>query len=671
MDMVQYFEDLAEQCTAKEVQFRICFSSRHYPYIVIRRGIRLTLEDQPGHTEDLAIYVASRLRVEDAALIEELQAQLIDKAAGVFMWVVLVVDILNEEYRRGGMSLGKRLAEVPSDLSELFKDILKRDNENMEALLLCILWILYAKRPLQPKEFYYALWSGLFLKDLVDDHITDLTVPDSGDSLGRFNRYVISSSKGLAEITKSKQPTVQFIHESVSDFLIKEKGLHELWPELGLDCESPSHEKLKQCCNLYMNHHSVGASVKKLLSGSNSNRRAKITKASPFLEYSSQHILYHANAAARVFPQDEFLSQFPIYNWISVNNLFEKYKNRIYNPDASLFYILAEKGFSDLIRTRLKVDQQIHVPGGRYKYPLFAALVGSKKDSVAALLNLPSRIYNGVDITEGLSRRKGFKEYENRTPLSWAAQYGRIDIVKLLFQTRTTADEIDGEGRTPLSRASENGHDTVARVLIDNGADVNASNEDGWTPLQWASKNGHKAVASLLIDQRAHINANDKDGRTPLSRASEDGHETLVGRLINKGAYVNAADKDGWTPLQWASMNGQEAVARLLIENGADVNTSNKSGVTPLQWASMDGHDAMARLLVDRGADVDASNKYGGTPLQWASKNGHDTVAKILIDNGADVNSTDEDGLTPLRCALRNGHETVRRLLIDKGARLD
>lgn len=169
VEMIQYFEDLAEQSACKGVPFRLCFSSRHYPYIVIKQGIRLTLEDQTGHFEDLETYVASRLQIEDPTILEDIQPQLLSKAAGVFMWVVLVVDILNKEYRRGGLSLRRRLAEIPSDLSELFSDILRRDNENMEDLLLCILWILYAKRPLQPKEFYHALWSGLSLKGLVDD----------------------------------------------------------------------------------------------------------------------------------------------------------------------------------------------------------------------------------------------------------------------------------------------------------------------------------------------------------------------------------------------------------------------------------------------------------------------------------------------------------------------
>ncbi|KAH7160549.1 hypothetical protein B0J13DRAFT_396376, partial [Dactylonectria estremocensis] len=234
VDMVQYFEELVEQST-KGTLLRICFSSRHYPYIVLRQGIRLTLEDQPGHAKDLETYIRTRLRIDDPELVEVLPPQLLEKAAGVFLWVVLVVEILNKEYRQGGLALRKRLAEIPSRLSELFKDILRRDNENMEHLLLCILWILYSKRPLRPEEFYHALWSGLSLKDLVDSEIPCVT--DSGAS-GRIGKYVISSSKGLAEITKSKQqPTVQFIHESVRDFLIKDKGLNELWPDLGFDRE--------------------------------------------------------------------------------------------------------------------------------------------------------------------------------------------------------------------------------------------------------------------------------------------------------------------------------------------------------------------------------------------------------------------------------------------------
>ncbi|KAJ5346099.1 hypothetical protein N7452_004103 [Penicillium brevicompactum] len=634
VDMVQYFENLAEESTTKGVSFRTCFSSRHYPYIVIQRGIRLTLEDQLGHAEDLATYVTSRLIIKEPTLVEELKPQLLSKAAGVFMWVVLVVDILNKEYRRGGMALRMRLAEIPSDLSELFKDILRRDNENMEALLLCILWILYAKEPLRPQEFYHALWSGLSLKSLVDSQIPDVTVLGTGDADDTVSRYAISSSKGLAEITKSSQPRVQFIHESVRDFLIKDKGLYELWPEFGYDCESLSHEKLKQCCSFYTNHILTCTSVSRLLSDSSSSGQKEISRDYPFLEYASQNVLHHANAAAKVVSQEAFLSSFPISDWINTNNLFEKFNNRKYTMNASLFYILADKGFPELIRARLKEDSQIHVFGERYKYPLFTALANGNKDAVAALLNSSSRIHNGVDITEGLNHGKDLKEYENRTPLSWAAQGGRAGIVQLLFQSTPSGDDMDRGGRTPISRASENGHEAVVRLLIGNGANINPRDKDGWTPLQRASSNGHEAVARILIGSGANVNASDNNGWTPLQRASSNGHEAVARILIGNGANVNASDNDGWTPLQWASLNGHETVARLLISEGAHVNTRDKDGWTPLQLASSSGWEMIARLLIDNGADVNISDKDGWTPLQWASLFGHQAVVGLLIGNG-------------------------------------
>ncbi|CAG7995656.1 unnamed protein product, partial [Penicillium salamii] len=668
VDMVQYFEELGERSTRKGVPFRACFSSRHYPYIVIYRGLRLTLEDQPGHAEDLVTYVTSRLRIKEPKLVEELQPQLISKAAGVFMWVVLVVDILNKEYRHGGMALKLRLAEIPSDLSKLFKDILRRDNENTEALLLCVLWILYAKDPLRPQEFYHALWSGLCQKNLVDSRIPDVTVLGTGAGDDTVSRYVISSSKGLAEITRSSQPRVQFIHESVRDFLIKDKGLYELWPELGFDYESVGHEKLKQCCSLYANHILICTSVSKLLSESTSNDRKELPNDYPFLKYASENTLYHANAAAKAVPQEAFLTSFPISNWINTNNFFEKFNNRKYTMSASLFYILADKGCPELIRARLKADSEIHVLGERYKYPLFAALANGHRDAVAALLNTSSRISNGVDITEGLNHRKDLKEYENRTPLSWASQSGRAQIVELLLQSRLSEDEMDRGGRRPISRASENGHEAVVRLLIDNGANVNAGDKNGWTPLQRASLNGHEAVARLLIDNGANVNTSDKNGWTPLQRASSNGDEAMARLLIDNRANVNASNEYGETPLSCTSSNGHEMVARLLIDNGANVNTSEKA---PLQKASSNGHEAVARLLIENGANVNASDEYGRGSLLYTSSNGHEGVVRLLIDNGANVNASDKEGCTPLQRASSNGHETVARLLIDNGANVN
>jgi hypothetical protein len=75
-----------------------------------------------------------------------------------------------------------------------------------------------------------------------------------------------------------------------------------------------------------MNRTLVHATFNKLLSESNCNRQAEILIRYPFLEYASQNVLAYANAAAKVFPQDEFLSNIPISNWIDINNLFERFE---------------------------------------------------------------------------------------------------------------------------------------------------------------------------------------------------------------------------------------------------------------------------------------------------------------------------------------------------------
>lgn len=659
-EMVDYFEDLAEECTTQCIPFRICFSSRHYPYIFIRRGVRLTLEDQAGHAKDLETYITSRLLVKEQALVEEIYPRLLTKAAGVFMWVVLVVDILNKEYERGGLSLRKRLAEIPSDLSDLFKDILRRDKENMEVLLLCIRWLLFANRPLQPQEFYHALWCGLAAKDLADDQLPDVTSPESSK---RISIFVISSSKGLAEITSSNTPTVQFIHESVRDFLIKDRGIFELWPELEAEWDDLAHNALSDCCHRYI----LGFGTRIPAQYINSVG----LESYPFLQYATQNVFCHSNSASLTVPQSKFLSIFPVGLWRELHNRFERFKIRHYSSTVTLLYILADNGFSNLVRTKIPDDPQVEVQGERYRYPLFAALASGSKDTVAALLKMPSIIEDGVDIAEGLGFRKDLKSYESRTPLTWAAQEGRLGILKQLLKLGANVDTRDRKDRTPLSRAAGNGHQAVVKLLIESGADTNFCAIGGWTSLMAASSNGHEEVVEILIENGADVNACEKVYYTPLMLAAVNDREAVAKILIENGADVNFRDINGRSSLIQAASSGHEAVAKLLIKNQADINIHDIDGRTPLSLACHIGHDAIVRALIESGADANIRDKDGGTPLISTCQKGHETIARILIQNGADVNACDKIEWTSLEVASHAGHEAVAKLLIENGAEVN
>ncbi|PNP80121.1 hypothetical protein FNYG_06540 [Fusarium nygamai] len=564
-DMVEFFEEVAEQCVEDNVKFQVCFSSRHYPYIDIKSGIRLTLEGQDGHNEDLKRYISKHLRIQDPSLVDELTQMMLEKAAGVFLWVALVVDILNEENRHGRIALRTRLREVPNELSALFQDILTRDQGHLESLLLSILWILLAERPLQPREYYHALWSGLSFKGKGDREMPPANTSDASDC---FNRCVISSSKGLAEITKAKKPTVQFIHESVRDFLIEDKGLYKLWPELGADWESQGHEELKLCCSAYVFHETIRKALDEQKSTDARVLKDDLLKQFPFLEYASQFVLRHADAAAHKITQQQFISEFPVISWVQIFNIFEKHKIRKYDQEADILYILADRGLPNLIRIRLETSPGVDGGGGRYRHLLLAAMAKGNKESVTALLGLPSSIHNGVDITDSLkcnidSVRK------DHTPFSWACEEGYVATAKFLLQNGARVIEAD------LVRIMKNGHSEIVKMLLDKGVDAAAADKGGWTPLHGASQYGHLEIVKILLDKEVDAAAANKDGSTPLHQASQYGHSEIVKMLLDKGVDAAAADKNGWTPLHRASQRGYSEIVKMLLDKGVDAAAAN------------------------------------------------------------------------------------------------
>ena len=84
----------------------------------------------------------------------------------------------------------------------------------------------------------------------------------------------------------------------------------------------------------------------------------------PFLEYAVRNVLHHADAADGYgISQDAFLENFLLGDWITLDNLFQKYQIRRYTSDANLLYILAEKNLPNLIRIELKRVPHMDIKG--------------------------------------------------------------------------------------------------------------------------------------------------------------------------------------------------------------------------------------------------------------------------------------------------------------------
>ncbi|KAI9150018.1 Trans-aconitate decarboxylase 1 [Paramyrothecium foliicola] len=685
-DMVSFLEQLSQRTSSARVKVRICFSSRHYPHISISTALELVLEGQEGHEQDIISYLNSELKIGQGKVANQVRDELKEKASGIFIWVVLVVRILQKEYDDGRKhTLRQKLRDIPRDLHQLFHDILTRDQHHKDEMLLCIQWILFAKRPLRPEELYFAILSDLDPIAICDWHPGET---EETDAL----KFILSSSKGLAETTKSKPPKVQFIHESVREFLLKAEGLGVVWPELKESFESRSHERLKNCCLDYMKIGFAGLRIEtfhyKAEATAVAEARQLAVAKFPFLEYAVQNILHHSDAAqGGGVDQRSFLQSFAIAEWIKYDNLYEKHNVRRHKQGASLSYILAEQNRSNLVLQWMTKGSCFQVEDERYGAPIIAALATDGRATIYNLLKIEAAGEPSDSPLHGIceelhaertSRGKIGRDFEygrTRSLLVNLAKEGEEGIIAFLLASGMSHDQIDLSdrlGRTPLIYAAANGHKTLVSLLLECGAEINIRDSEQRAALSWAAESGHEAVVKLLIGNGAVINEGDRFGQTPLLLASEGGHEAVVKLLTENGALINKGDKFGRSPLLWASEGGHEAVIRFLSENDSTlIDQGDADGQTPLLWASKGGHEAVVKLLVEKGAVINKGDRYGQTPLSWASTRGHEAVVKLLVEKGAVINKGDVRGQTPLSWASKGGHEAVVKLLLANGAPLE
>lgn len=503
-DMIEFFfEALGDTAARVSGKFFIFFSSRHYPHLELPTiKLQLTLEHQPGHDADLEEYVRSKLRTGSSSARQDISTSILGKSAGIFMWVVLVVEILNTEFRRGRMfAVKKRLDELPTDLSELFKDIITKDQHNMDDFLLCIQWLLFAQRPLSREEFYYAMISGL-------EPSSETLEPWDPNyiSMDDIERFILSSSKGLAE-TQANSKTVQFIHESVQDFLLRDNGIASLWPAYADSVlfKTLSHERLKKCCEFYMKADSSG--VERGYPHSVSTIRRKlpplsvvVLEAFPFLYYAHDHVFYHTDYVATDPSRRNVWKNSTIKRWYRIHPIFD--------PDNP-------KNHPDYGKTTNILSQPENL--SLHSVPALSPLSPiTKARNNQNMQPSPDLLHQELEFEEG---------YESYSLLLFAAENGYKHLVtSLLSHSKKNINLEDGQGRTPVILAAKNGDKEILRTLLSvPDINLNAQDSRGFAPLHWAVESENLEVVQMLLElPSVDTKLRDFQGRTFLFRAKKD-----------------------------------------------------------------------------------------------------------------------------------------------------
>jgi ankyrin repeat protein len=712
-DMVQFFEHIGDLSIERGVRLLICFSSRHYPHITIRKGLELVLEGHEGHSQDLASYIETELKIGKSKKAQQIRAAIQEKAAGIFMWVVLVVDILNKESDRGRVDrLQQKLHEIPGGLHELFRDILTRDSNNKEQLVLCIQWVLFAKQPLSPEQLYYAILSGID-PDAVTAWDPDEVEPDS------IRRFILDSSKGFTDVTVSKKnKKVQFIHESVRDFLLKENGLSKVWPEYKDNFPGQSHERLTQCSWNYLNIGiKTSLDVPNVLPKANSQEaidlRLSAERHFPFLEYAVQNLFYHANLTeGHGISQANILKNIRLERWVQLNNIVEKHGIRRHHKHVSLLYVLAELDCDMLIKPHLPHEQVLKIENERYGCPLFAACALGNKGTLRVLLDafaqqLPSedsdhehaeadttastvsKIYRDftyakkkslvvnaslicpewliIRLLESPTDCLDIPSSDIRDMLLTASRRGYPNLVEILL--RDHADVFGNATKDEaLHTAVKNGNESTVRLLVSHGANIEAQ-EDGENAIHIASRKGFESIAIFLLDNRPDLLDNKSmKGETALYLATDKEHGVLATKLIQRGAEIHLKPSFGGSILYCASKSGLKDVVMLLLDKGAKIKSQHGELFNVLIGAIKGGNKEIVELLLEHGADVDTQGGRYSSALQEASVRGHKDIVELLLKKGNDVNIEGGQHGSALQAASFMGHKDIVELLLKNGS---
>ena len=289
---------------------------------------------------------------------------------------------------------------------------------------------------------------------------------------------------------------------------------------------------------------------------------------------------------------------------------------------------------------------------------------------------------------------------DQRTPLHYACQHGRVDVAqRLITNCQCSIESKDVQGCTPLHTAAQYGQVETLKYLLHRLFNHEVS---GLTvKLPTAGKLSH--ILALMFQQKLSDRHRDQSGNTPLHTACVHGQLDIVQILTHEiGCDSNNTNTEGLSCLHLTAQHGHLPLVRYLVEEvGNDMAFQDEQGRTPLHHASGRGHLNVVRYFVDthhcdplcpdedeqtplhRAAEegrlevikyfaiTQQSNLlikdyFSNTPLHLAALNGHLEVVKFLTeDKKCDPNHKGQFERTPLHHASERGHLDVTRYLVD------
>ena len=249
----------------------------------------------------------------------------------------------------------------------------------------------------------------------------------------------------------------------------------------------------------------------------------------------------------------------------------------------------------------------IHQVGNRHNIetPWITAATAGSADALRVMLDSVS--------AEGAKRLlKQVKKGTGLTALHFAAQYGYLQVVKLLVERKAPMEAKDKHKRTPLILAAKMGFLDIVSFLASNGGKLFAADSSGNQVIHYASAYGHFEILRYVVERGADINAETAWKMTPIGLALLSGYSSTCGSFLlsqkrsdGTGVDINFRDDKYDTLLLRMVRTARplmmpQVVAnfKFLLQIGADPSLADPKGDTVLHLLAQSACAHDQRLLL-------------------------------------------------------------------------
>ena len=192
---------------------------------------------------------------------------------------------------------------------------------------------------------------------------------------------------------------------------------------------------------------------------------------------------------------------------------------------------------------------------------------------------------NRVDVVSfliecGITVDASISQKQRPIALHVAARYASIDLLEILLNNDVAGiNTADKFGFTPLFWACQSNRLDVVQYLVSRGACVNIKTQENWNVLHMAAMCAENNMIEYLLALEVSLKDVDNQNRTPLSLAYEIKREDTIKFLLLNGALVRPSDFSlvGSALYKTAAVDGNIETQSMMFHNCTDFTCSENT----------------------------------------------------------------------------------------------